>query len=139
MEQLFSMGLTAIGDGVRGGPSACSPGLAGFTLLYNIGLGFSLSICLGWGTSPWPIPESGEVLQLSLPSVDRLRLSSSVEANATSLSKPELMRSCHFDSSASSSGSASVFKIKSIVNTTLFLIYDRLDRAITLIGIYCQT
>lgn len=53
------------------------------------------------------IPESGDVLRLLLDgpasSIERRVLSSSVEANATSLSKPELTRSCQCDSSSGTS------------------------------------
>lgn len=51
------------------------------------------------------IPESGEVLQLMEEgtvsvSIDRLVLSSSVEANATKRSNPELTRCCQWLSSS---------------------------------------
>lgn len=55
------------------------------------------------------MPESGDVLQLfdgPASSIDRRVLSSSVEANATKRSKPELTRSCQWDSS---SGPSSTF------------------------------
>lgn len=70
-------GRGLVGEGVLGGPSASSgDGTTGggpVTALSE------------------PSPLSGLVFT---PSVDRLRLSSSVEANATKRSKPELMRSC---------------------------------------------
>lgn len=53
---------------------------------------------------PCVIPESGDVLQLTDGavsfSIERRVLSNSVEANATNLSKPELIRSCQCDSSS---------------------------------------
>lgn len=53
------------------------------------------------------IPESGDVLRLLLDgpasSMERRVLSNSVEANATSRSKPELTRSCQCDSSSGTS------------------------------------
>lgn len=75
LEGLGGRGL--VGEGVRGGPSASSgDGITGggpVTVLSD------------------PKPLSGLVFT---PSVDLLRLSSSVDAKATSLSNPELIRSC---------------------------------------------
>lgn len=75
LEGLGGRGL--VGEGVRGGPSASSgDGITGggpVTVLSD------------------PKPLSGLVFT---PSVDLLRLSNSVDANATSLSNPELIRSC---------------------------------------------
>lgn len=70
-------GRGLVGEGVRGGPNASSgEGITGggpVTALSD------------------PKPLSGLVFT---PSVDLLRLSNSVEANATNLSNPELIRSC---------------------------------------------
>ena len=71
------------GDGVRGGRSASS------------GDG---TIAGGPSTAvSEPNPLSGLVLT---PSVDLLRLSSSVDANSTKRSKPVLIRSCQSDSAS---------------------------------------
>lgn len=57
--------------------------------------------------SLWLMPESGEVVQLvdegGASSLERRVLSSSVDANATNRSKPELTRSCQLDSSSPTS------------------------------------
>lgn len=69
----------------------------------------------GGGGSPWPMPLSGLVLQLAAespprgeaPSVLRRRLSSSVEANDMSRSKPLLILSCHLSTLRSPTSSSS--------------------------------
>lgn len=57
--------------------------------------------------SLWLMPESGEVVQLvddgGASSFERRVLSSSVDANATNRSNPELTRSCQLDSSSPTS------------------------------------
>uniref|UniRef100_A0A2M4DIP6 Putative conserved secreted protein n=1 Tax=Anopheles darlingi TaxID=43151 RepID=A0A2M4DIP6_ANODA len=59
--------------------------------------------------SLWLIPLSGDVVQLAedagASSFDRRVLSSSVEANATKRSNPELTRSCQLDSSSPTTSS----------------------------------
>lgn len=75
---LVFAGLGLPGEGVRGSPRASSGEGA-------IGGGPSTALLSE------PRPLSGLVLT---PSVERRRLSSSVEANATNRSKPELIRSC---------------------------------------------
>lgn len=73
--------------------------------------------------SLWLMPESGDVVQLvdegGASSLDRRVLSSSVDANATNRSKPELTRSCQLDSSSPTS---------SVVFSSLHSLSDRLAR-----------
>lgn len=74
--------------------------------------------------SLWLMPESGEVVQLvdegGASSFDRRVLSSSVDANATNRSNPELTRSCQLDSSSPTS---SIFSGKSRKKTTILIMH----------------
>lgn len=108
------MGGLLVGDGVRGTPTSDNGGLSmgsdNDVFIFNA---IDLCKCVDIESrcdddddddrnrllSILLIPESGDVLQLVEPgpasSIDRRVLSSSVDANATSRSNPELTRSCH--------------------------------------------
>uniref|UniRef100_A0A182N558 Uncharacterized protein n=1 Tax=Anopheles dirus TaxID=7168 RepID=A0A182N558_9DIPT len=106
-----SSGGLDVGLGVRGSPTSDSGGLSTGSAGDDFMIG-TMNVRL-W--SLWLMPLSGEVVQLAedggtSTSFERRVLSSSVDANATSRSNPELTRSCQLDSSSPTTSSARVVK-----------------------------
>lgn len=79
--------------------------------------------------SLWLMPESGEVVQLvdegGASSFDRRVLSSSVDANATNRSNPELTRSCQLDSSSPTSSVVAVVVLRFYTRKNASLIWRK--------------
>lgn len=89
--------------------------------------------------SLWLMPESGEVVQLvdegGASSFDRRVLSSSVDANATNRSNPELTRSCQLDSSSPTS---SVYFYRKITVQCEGKTKNNIDNALVKAGSYAR-